>query len=260
MASDKTWLFIPAKERFLKNIEKQSVDYIILDLEDSLAEHQKDEGLRLTTEILQKYGKQKNIFVRINSGERQQQEVTELCKQEFTGIMFPKFEDVCVLEQYEQTLKGKEVIALIETIKGIFDLKQIAAYPMITRLAFGGEDFCKEISFEAGEEATLFARNQLVMYAAFNQKYSLDGVCLEVKNMNVFQESYFKTKRMGFSGKLLIHPNQVQAVQEYGRKTDKEYLKYIVKVFQDSGEGAMLIDGEFYDKPVIDKIINYLKQ
>ena len=114
MAVDKTWLFIPAKERFLKNIEKQSADYIILDLEDSLAEHQKDEGLRLTTEILQKYGKQKNIFVRINSGERQQQEVTELCKQEFAGIMFPKFEDVFVGENAKVSYAIVDSDAVIE--------------------------------------------------------------------------------------------------------------------------------------------------
>lgn len=260
MAADKTWLFIPAKERFVKNIGKQNADNLILDLEDSLTENQKDEGLRLAAEVLQEYGKQKNIFVRINSGERQQQEIDVLCAHEFSGIMFPKFEDVCVLEPYQERLRGKEVIALAESIKGIFNLEKTASHPMITGLAFGGEDFCKDVSFEAGEEATFFARNQLVMYAALYRKYSLDGVCLEVRDMEVFQKAYTKTKKMGFTGKLLIHPNQVQAVQEYAKKTDVEYLKYVVKVFKDSGEGVLFIDGEFYEKPVIDRIEGYLKK
>ena len=59
--ADKTWLFVPAKERFLKNFEKIDADYVILDLEDSLKEEQKEEGLISASEILERYGKTRNI-------------------------------------------------------------------------------------------------------------------------------------------------------------------------------------------------------
>ena len=52
--------------------------------------------------------------------------------------------------------------------------------------------------------------------------------------MDIFKKSYQKTKRMGFHGKLLIHPNQVKVVQEYNDCLDVERLKYIVKTFKNS--------------------------
>ena len=257
--ADKTWLFVPAKEKFLKNFEKIEADHIILDLEDSLREEQKEEGLRLVCTILQQYGNTRSIYVRVNSNERMEQEIDVLQNYDFAGIMIPKFENADFFKRYQEYIGKKEIVALVETVKGIMELPQIAASPFVHRLAFGAEDFCRELGFEAGEEATYFPRNQMVLYGAYYHKYVLDGVCLDVHNMDVFKESYQKTKRMGFHGKLLIHPNQVKAVQEYNAGLDVERLKYIVKAFKDSKEGVLFIDGEFYEKPLINKIEKYLK-
>ena len=258
--ADKTWLFVPAKEKFLKNFEKLEADYVILDLEDSLREEQKEDGLALAGKILQVYGKTRSIYVRVNPGERMEKELKFLQRYDFTGLMLPKFENVDILEKIHDYIEQKEIIALVETAKGVIELPKIAASPLVHKLAFGAEDFCREMGFGAGEEATFFSRNQMVLYGACYKKYVLDGVCLEVHNMDVFTESYQKTKKMGFHGKLLIHPNQVKAVQEYNSKLDVEKLKYIVKTFKTSGEGVLFIDGEFYEKPLIDKIEKYLNQ
>ena len=258
--ADKTWLFVPAKERFLKNFEKIEADYVILDLEDSLKDEQKEEGLTLARDILQKYGKTRSIFVRVNSGERMEKELKSLREYDFSGFMIPKFENVDILHRFQDHIRQKEIIALVETVKGIIELPQIAASPLVHKLAFGAEDFCRELGFEAGEEATLFPRNQMVLYGSYHQKYVLDGVCLDVHDMDIFKESYKKTKRMGFQGKLLIHPNQVKAVQEYSSRSDVEKLKYIVEIFKSSKEGVLFIDGEFYEKPLIDKIQKYLDE
>ena len=258
--ADKTWLFVPAKEKFLKNFEKIEADYIILDLEDSLTEEQKEEGLVLTGEILQRYGKAKSIYVRINSGDRMESELRVLQNFDFAGFMIPKFEDANILQTFQKYIEGKEIIALIETVKGVIEIPQIAASSLVQKLAFGAEDFCRDLGFEAAEEATYFPRNQLVLYSALYKKYVLDGVCLDVHNMEVFKEAYKKSKRMGFHGKLLIHPNQVKAVREYSDSLDVERLKYIVRTFKNSGEGVLFIDGEFYEKPLIEKIEKYLDE
>lgn len=256
--ADKTWLFVPAKEKFLKKFEKIEADYIILDLEDSLKMEQKEEGLVLTSEILQRYGKDRSIYVRINSGDRMKMELKTLCGFDFTGFMIPKFENADMLKEIPDYINGKEIIALIETVKGVIEIPQIAASSFVQKLAFGAEDFCRELGFGTGEEASYFPRNQLVLYGSYYQKYVLDGVCLDVHNMDVFQKSYEKTKRLGFHGKLLIHPNQVKAVREYNEGQDVERLKYIVSTFKRSEEGVLFIDGEFYEKPLIDKIEKYL--
>ena len=258
--ADKTWLFVPTKEKFLKSFEKIEADYVILDLEDSLKEEQKEDGLTLAGDILQRYGKTRSIYVRVNSGKRMEKELHSLQRYDFAGFMIPKFENVDILKKFHDYIGEKEIIALIETTKGVIELPQIAASPLVHKLAFGAEDYCRELGFEAGEEATYFPRNQMVLYGAYNQKYVLDGVCLDVHNKDVFKESYRKTKRMGFHGKLLIHPNQVKAVQEYNSSLDIEKLRYIVNTFKNSGEGVLFIDGEFYEKPLIDKIEDYLKK
>ncbi len=258
--ADKTWLFVPAKEKFLKNFEKIEADHIILDLEDSLRAEQKEEGLLLAGEVLQKYGKEKSIYVRVNSNERMEPELKALCVFDFAGFMIPKFENIEMFENIREYVSGKEIIALIETVKGVMEIPQIAASPYVHKLAFGAEDFCRDLGFEAAEEATYFPRNQIVLYSSFYKKYALDGVCLDVHNMDVFKESYKKTKRMGFHGKLLIHPNQVNAVREYNDDPDVERLRYIVKTFNNSGEGVLFIDGEFYEKPLIEKIEKYLDE
>lgn len=258
--ADKTWLFVPAKEKFLKNLEKIEADYIILDLEDSLPVEQKEEGLALTCKVLQQNKGEKSIYVRVNSGSRMEMDLKTLHSFDFAGFMIPKFESACVLKHFENYINGKEIIALIETVKGVIEIPQIAASPMVHKLAFGAEDFCRELGFEAGEEAAYFPRNQLVLYSSYYKKYVLDGVCLDVHNMDIFKRSYEKTKRMGFHGKLLIHPNQVKAVREYHDSVDIERLRYIVRTFKNSGEGVLFIDGEFYEKPLIDKMEKYLRE
>ena len=187
--ADKTWLFVPTKEKFLKSFEKIEADYVILDLEDSLKEEQKEDGLTLAGDILQRYGKTRSIYVRVNSGERMEKELHSLQRYDFAGFMIPKFENVDILKKFHDYIGEKEIIALIETTKGVIELPQIAASPLVHKLAFGAEDYCRELGFEAGEEATYFPRNQMVLYGAYNQKYVLDGVCLDVHNMEVFKEA-----------------------------------------------------------------------
>ena len=172
--ADKTWLFVPAKEKFLKSFEKIETDHIILDLEDSLREEQKEEGLELVTGILRKYGETRSIYVRINSGNRMETEIKTLQTYDFAGYMIPKFENIDILEPLQRYLGKKEIIALIETIKGVLEIPQITASPLVQKLAFGEVDFCREVGFEAGEEATYFPRNQLVLYSSYYKKYVLE--------------------------------------------------------------------------------------
>lgn len=254
----KTWLFVPAKEKYVERIPQIEADAIILDLEDSLAPSQKEKGQEIAAEILQRYGESRELYVRLNSGERFRGELNALKDIHFTGFMIPKFEEVSLCEEHREHLKGKSVIALIESTKGIIGLPKIGAHPLIQGLAFGGEDYRKELGFEAGEEATLFARNRLVLYASYNRKYSLDTVSMEIRDMGKFMEDYHRSKRLGFSGKLLIHPSQARAVKDYYRKNDGEYLRSIVAAFENSADGILQMDGKWYEKPHIEKIKKYL--
>lgn len=254
----KTWLFVPAKEKYANRIPQMEADAIILDLEDSLSPSQKEDGLGIAADVLERYGGSRELYVRLNSGERFDKELNALKDIKFAGVMIPKFEDTAICGKYRGQLDGKYIIALIESTKGIIGLPEIAAHPMIQGLAFGGEDYRKELGFEAEEEATFFARGQLVLYASYCRKYSLDTVSMEIRDMKKFMEDYRRSKRLGFSGKLLIHPAQARAVKEYYEQNDKEYLRGIVAAFEKCADGILQIDGKWYEKPHIEKIKQYL--
>lgn len=254
----KTWLFVPAKEKYAQRIPQIEADAVILDLEDSLASSQKEDGLGIAADILRRYGEDRELYVRLNAGERFGRELNALKDISFAGFMIPKFEETSLCEEHREQLKGKSVIALIESVKGIINLPEIGAHPLIWGLAFGGEDYRKELGFEAGEEATIFARNQLVLYASYNRKYSLDTVSMEIRDMGKFMEDYHRSKRLGFSGKLLIHPSQARAVKDYYRENDGEYLRGIVAAFENSADGILQMDGKWYERPHIEKIKKYL--
>lgn len=257
---NKTWLFVPAKEKYAERISQIEADVIILDLEDSLAPKQKEEGLEIAQKVLERDGKSRAIYVRVNRGERFERELSALCGRRLAGFMIPKFEDTAVLEEYGKYFRGKEVAALIESVRGIMKLPETAAHPMVRTLAFGGEDFCRELGFEAGEEATLYARGQLVMQAFYHQKYSLDTISMEIRDREKFLEAYRKSRRMGFDGKLLIHPMQARAIKDYYGERNFTYLQEIVEAFYNSGDGIIQVDGKWYEKPHIEKIEKYLQE
>ena len=258
MEIDKTWLFIPAKEKYMCKLPSIRADHLILDLEDSLTGEQKGPGLELVYEACRKYGGQRSIYVRVNSEERMEQELNRLSACPVSGFMLPKFEDVSVLERLRESLDGKRVIALVESVRGIVRLEEIAAHPLVNVLAFGGEDFCRELGYGTGEEAALFAKGKLVLYAAYYGKTSLDTVSFEIRDMEKFLLSYEKTRRMGFSGKLLIHPAQAQAVHRYCGAEERKRLHHVVEVFRESGEGLIRKHGRWYEKPHTKKIEAYL--
>ena len=112
----------------------------------------------------------------------------------------------------------------------------------------------------AGEEAAVYARSRLVLQAFYHGKFSLDTVSMEIRDMDVFLEDYRRSKRLGFSGKLLIHPAQAAAGKDYYRRKDPEYLRGIVAAFEESRDGILQLDGKWYERPHIEKIKKYLQE
>ena len=151
-------------------------------------------------------------------------------------------------------LNGKKIIALVETPTGIINLPLFAHDPHISGLAFGAEDYCKELNVPTNEIATFYARSQLVLYAAINKKISLDTVCFDVENIEVFEKQYVNSLKMGFTSKLLIHPKQVALVNSKKNFADIEKIKHILTEFYNSSAGIVYIDGKWYEKPHIESL------
>jgi citrate lyase subunit beta/citryl-CoA lyase len=103
-----------------------------------------------------------------------------------------------------------KIVALIETALGVVRALDLASTPSVNRLAFGHLDFAADIGSSIGDEAMLMARSTLVVASrAAGLPGPVDGVTTELDNPALSGEDAARARRLGFTGKLCIHPNQV---------------------------------------------------
>lgn len=255
-----SWLFVPAIEKYLKGTAKDCVQNIIYDLEDSLKENEKEHGLELLVNTLLYAASSQHIYVRINHNERMKHELLCLKECKIDGFFIPKFESADVLNEYNDLLYGKKIIALLETPAGIIQLENFADDPRVYGFAFGGEDYCTCLGVPTNDEATRYAREKIVLWAAYVHKFALDTVCFETEDMDLFRRKAEESFRMGFRSRMLIHPKQVEVVRKIKECHDRNELEEIIKKYEESGFGVSVVDGKVYEKPHIERLKKILEQ
>ncbi|MFN8428264.1 MAG: aldolase/citrate lyase family protein, partial [Anaerolineales bacterium] len=122
----------------------------------------------------------------------------------------------------------------------------------------GGEDFAASVGAVRTKAATelLYARQAVVTACAANDLQAIDIVFIDFKDPEGLRLEAEEGARFGFSGKQIIHPNQVEAAQEAFTPSAEaiEYAKRIVESFEASqkeGKGAYALDGKMIDMPLL---------
>ncbi len=247
----KKWLFVPAKERFLCHTDELCADVLIYDLEDSIKPEDKSNALiRLCRKLQEKSVSE--IYVRINPGKQGLTELECLSDYHIDGIMVPKVETLGMLQEYRPFIENKKIIALVESIAGIKNLDSIASSDVVFGIAFGGEDFCRELGVETNDSAMQYARSQIVLTAKYYHKYCLDTISLEYKDIVQFKQQFQNSISMGFDSKLLIHPSQAKVICSLEEEFNIEEMRKIVCEYEDSPDGLLCLHGRWYEKPHID--------
>ncbi len=245
----RSFLFSPATEKMLGKVSGVSADCVIIDLEDAILPEDKDNALMRLTAFLESYSYNKDIFIRVNS-DRIDLEVGQLDRFSIMGYMLPKAEgkaDVDLLAK----LTDKHIIALIETPMGMVNIKELAMDTRVFALAFGAEDYTTACGMENTDELLIYPKSRLVTYARAYRKSAIDTMSLNIRDREGYIKLAENSKRLGFDGKLAIHPMQVEVINEVF-SWDIEKLKYIVAEYDKCGEAVMKLDGEVYEKPHID--------
>ncbi|MCI8346274.1 MAG: hypothetical protein HFJ42_10170 [Clostridia bacterium] len=255
-----SWLFVPAIEKYLYGNKKEYAQNIIYDLEDSLKDNQKDSGLRLLEDILPSNAGEQDIYVRINIDGRLEHELQVLKKFKFSGYMIPKFENLDILDRCRDLLEGRRIIALIESPAGVIRLRDFAEDVRIYGFAFGGEDFCSCLGVATNDDATRYAREKIVLWAAYVHKIALDTVCFETEDMAYFRKCMEESLRMGFESRLLIHPRQLGVLEDMREDIDKGRMERIVRQYETGETGVAVIDGIVYERPHIKRLQRLLKE
>lgn len=254
-----SWLFVPCRERFLSSPEKlKCADNLIYDLEDSLKDSEKAEGLRLLCkQKILRPSKEQQVYVRLNAGSLVP-EMEALMDFDIDGFMIPKFEDIDCIKGCPE-LGSKRIVPLVETCKGIVNLESFAADERVAALALGGEDYCSGLGVPSGDEALFLARSRLILYAKAAGKNAIDTISTQYRDEALFIQELKKSARLGFDGKLMIHPAQAEASKKLQKEVPGDVIRGIIKEFESRNEGAVIINGSLYEKPHIERLKKLIK-
>ncbi len=238
-----TFLFVPGDrpDRFGKAVAC-GADVVLLDLEDAVAPAAKDSARAAVAEWLES----NRAMVRINApGTPWFAADAELVAGRGVPVMVPKAETPGVLAGF------REVVALVETARGVEGAGALAAVPSVRRLAFGSVDLAAELGVAPEDrEPFAYARSRLVIAsAAAGLAPPVDGVTTDLRDDSRLDEDVRYARRMGFGGKLCIHPRQVGPVRAGFAPTEAEraWARRVVT----AGDSVSVVDGRMVDKPVL---------
>ncbi|MGE8064968.1 HpcH/HpaI aldolase/citrate lyase family protein [Pseudomonas sp. NPDC089569] len=259
-----TFLFVPGNrpERFEK-AHQAGADIVIIDLEDAVAATEKQNARINVIDWLQSNPTQHTV-VRLNPRNTPafDQDVKELVGL-VDAVMLPKTETPEDIVEVLTKLGGEvQVIALIETAKGVLNAERIALVPGVNRLAFGNVDFAADIRVKADDtQAQLFARSALVFASAAAQIAGpVDGVTTNVLDASVSLRDAEYARSLGFTGKLCVHPRQVPPVRLAYTPTADEIAWAEAVVQRAADSNVATVDGQMIDRPVVLRAEQILEQ
>jgi citrate lyase subunit beta/citryl-CoA lyase len=270
-------LYVPGdrSDRIEKAIAS-SAEGVAVDLEDAVASAQKQAARDATAAALRKLpDRRPTIAVRINGidsglAEADLHALTSVLDR-VDMIIVPMSSTPSTIRHASALLAQAEertgveigrtgIIPLLETAEGISDARAIAAADVRVRtLAFGPADLCRELRITptAGGEELLLARSRLVLAAAAaGLSQPIDGPYLDINDFAGLSQSAAVARRLGFGGKQVIHPGQLQAVAAAFAPTEDEvdWARRVIAAFTDAeaaGQSSIrLDDGTFVDYPI----------
>jgi len=252
----RAWLFVPGHrpERFEKALAA-GADRVIIDLEDAVAPADKDSARAALAAWLATTPAR--VAVRVNAADTPwfEHDLALLSQPAVSTVVLPKAEDTAVLARLAAQRAGLALVPLIESAAGMAAARTLAAAPDVERLAFGHIDFQLDLGMKDAEEADLLPhRNELVLASRLARiAPPLDGVTVAIDDAERLAADVQRARRLGFGGKLCIHPKQVAGVRAGFAPTDAEltWARRVLEAAAAAGGAAVAVDGKMVDKPVL---------
>lgn len=254
-----TLLFVPGDrpERFAK-AAATGADAVIIDWEDSVRAANKVAARNATQSwLLARRG-----YVRVNAwgtadfdADLDMLAGLSSCRNGLAAIVLPKAENSRQVDDLIERMPSKvKVIALIESAVGLLAASSIAEHSAVALLAFGNLDFAADcgLTVEGPAEWELLPARAQLTYAsrAAGLPGPIDGVTADVADERSVHADSTRAVRLGFSGKLCIHPRQVPIVTKAFAPAI-EQIEWATRILNSVSEGVGLVDGTMVDRPVI---------
>lgn len=274
----RSFLFVPGdSERKLTKASSSTADALVLDLEDAVAGDQKAAARGLVADFV-KSGKgddgASNIYVRMNGIQTEYADldiemIGDACP---AGVLLPKvrsLHDVQILDQKLSKLEDANgieansirlIVMVSETPLSIFNMGQyVETPPRTTGFAWSGEDLAASLGAKdnrdddgAYTDPYRIARALSLMVAAGAGVQPIDAVYTDFRNLEGLQKEAEEAARDGFAGKLAIHPDQVEIINEAftPSEADVEHAEAVVAAFEaDTAIGVIGLKNKMMDLP-----------
>lgn len=265
-------LYAPGNNpRLLVGIDLHGADCVLLDLEDSVPPAEKAAARILVKHLLATVQFPEEVWVRINPLDTcGRDDLAEVLLGQPHGICLPKAElgkDIIeaaeTMTQIEQEsgipLDTTWLMPIIETAKGVLHCEEIAAaHDRVAAVAFGAEDFTRDVGAVRTQESLQFARSMIVAGAKAARVQASDTVFSNLEDEQGLIAETQLARDLGFDGKGAINPRQIAPIHAVfsPSKQELEEAKRIVAAAEEAqaqGKGAIAIGGRMIDKPVLDR-------
>lgn len=263
-------LYMPgANDKALEKAKSLPIDAIIFDTEDSVSPDMKEVARDKVAAAVASgaYG-QRELTIRVNSIETEWHEadVRSAAAAGPAGIVVPKVDSAADVAAVERLLEAAgapdhtTIWAMLETPAAIEKAVEIAlASERLTVLIMGTNDLAKELraGLVEGRQPLLWGLSRCVNAARYADKVILDGVYNDVRNADGFAAEAAQGAEMGFDGKTLVHPSQVDPCNEIFAPSaeEVEHARKVIEAFEAGtaeGKGVITVDGKMIENLHVD--------
>lgn len=256
-------LYMPcSNERALTKAQTLAADVLLFDLEDAVAPDAKAEARSNIIDAMQSkdYGARERI-IRVNhvASDWGADDLKGLAEVDFDGLLLPKVEDCEEINQALALLaKDVPVWCMIETPKGVLNVEEIASHDSVTCLVMGTNDLAKELRVQQSQsrQEFFYAFGQCLMAARAYQCDIIDGVYNQLDDAEGLLAVCEQGKMLGFDGKTLIHPKQLDAANAVFSPSEDEIsaAKAIIDAWNDNqGAGVLVVNGRLVEQLHVDE-------
>lgn len=247
-------------------------DCIVYDLEDAVAETEKDAARFLVYNMVRYHRpKGKYVLIRVNGiySEFLDDDLEAAVRARPDAIRIPKVERAAEVELIDKKISHIEMAAglpvgstelwcNIESAVGAANAKEIAAASKrIAALALGAEDYTASLGAKRSKDGweIFYARMQILEASRIAGISAQDAVFSDIYDVDGLKEDLKMTRKLGFDGKTVIHPRQIDIVNAAFTPTQKEIrnaMKILAALRKGEAEhtGVVVVDGSMVDKPM----------
>ncbi|MEM9745257.1 MAG: CoA ester lyase [Actinomycetota bacterium] len=257
-------LYMPAaNERALEKAKTIPADAIIFDLEDAVAPDAKPDAREKAVAAVTSgdYGG-RELTIRCNGLDTEwgAADVDAAATAAPSAVVIPKVDSVAAVDAVAARLTAAgapdsvSIWPMIETPAAIYAVRDIAAHPRVSVLVMGTNDLARELRspIVAGRHPLVPHLAASVLAARAEDVVILDGVYNDVKNPEGFAAECRQGMEMGFDGKTLIHPSQVEPANDAWSPSDEEidHARRVIAAFDEAvadGRGVVTVDGRMIE-------------